>query len=570
MAFHQSMLRRALCCCSLLLGGCRAAPERFLRSFTTSLPSAPEVKITCGEVRGTWENGVAAFRGIPYGAAPIGTRRWKPAEAPVCWAPSILNATADGNICYQGGERSHENEDCLNLNVFAPSQHFVGREAHLPVFVWIYGGSNVVGSVDFYGEIENIVRKKDHVLVAMNYRLNIFGYLALPELSAVDPRGVSGNYGITDQQLALKWVRQNIKEFGGDPERITLIGQSSGGSNILAHLTSESSRGLFHRAIILSGSTNLTMTRQDKEAQDQKLILPRLSCHEHPDILSCLYNMSTAELFSAMPASYSYFRAFFDYPVNLHGLSAEVSTLLYVDGVTVGRPLHEALLSGFNDVPLLISGMQAELDLYPIASIANLTENELRSFYFSKFSSAYGPEVSQNIFDFYKGFREPQQAYAVYALDADTAVSCGNRAVALSAQHGFKSPVYLALVEGSPTHPFCAGQQSGGGCSRFPFHSWDFAAAAGIWNRINGMDANYLPSGEDVNFGNRLLSAWSDFATNGTLHYDSWRPIQDTVKGHLYTAVVKKSQILPVHDHKSDVCEFWESVGVAQQWYWIN
>merc|ERR1712176_160845 len=101
-------------------------------------------------------------------------------------------------------------EDCLNLNVFAPASFQLAHKGSLPVFVWIHGGSNMEGSVAFYGAIDNIVRRTDHVLVAMNYRLNIFGYLSLPELSAVDPRGVSGNYGITDQQLALHWVQENI------------------------------------------------------------------------------------------------------------------------------------------------------------------------------------------------------------------------------------------------------------------------------------------------------------------------------------------------------------------------
>ena len=121
-----------------------------------------------------------------------------------------------------------ESEDCLNLNVFAPE-----KARNLPVFVWIYGGSSVEGHVgwDFYGPLDNIVRRHPCIVVAMNYRLGVLGYLALRELSAVDPRKGSGNAGITDQQLAMRWVQENIYAFGGDPNRVTLIGQSSGGTS---------------------------------------------------------------------------------------------------------------------------------------------------------------------------------------------------------------------------------------------------------------------------------------------------------------------------------------------------
>ena len=223
--------------------------------------SGPEVQLRCGALHGTWSQGVAAFRGIRYGQAPLREQRFRPARAAACQAGDAME---DGNSCLQGGAGAKESEDCLNLNVFLPSKHLRGT-AKLPVIVWIYGGSNIMGSVEFYGPIENLVRQRDCVLVAMNYRLGIFGNLALRELAEVDPRGSSGNLGITDQQLALQWVQQNIAAFGGDPQHVTLLGQSSGGTNILAHLASESSRGLFHVAISLSGSPNITMDRQSKE-----------------------------------------------------------------------------------------------------------------------------------------------------------------------------------------------------------------------------------------------------------------------------------------------------------------
>ncbi|CAK0857900.1 unnamed protein product, partial [Prorocentrum cordatum] len=204
------------------------------------------------QAEGVWELGgaVAAFRGVPYGAPPTGQRRWQPPAPAECWpAGRALDAAADGPSCYQGGEGGRESEDCLYLNVFAPPQSLSGRRAAaLPVLVFIHGGCNTVGSVSSYGPIENIVAGGELILVAMNYRLNVFGFLALAELSAADPRGASGNYAILDQQLALRWVRDNIHAFGGDAGRVTVAGQSSGGTNVLALLASVGSRGLFHRA----------------------------------------------------------------------------------------------------------------------------------------------------------------------------------------------------------------------------------------------------------------------------------------------------------------------------------
>ncbi|CAE7686788.1 ACHE, partial [Symbiodinium microadriaticum] len=146
----------------------------------------------------------------------------------------------------------------------------------------------------------------------MNYRLGVLGYLALRELSAVDPRKGSGNAGITDQQLAMRWVQENIYAFGGDPNRVTLIGQSSGGTSILGHLASRSSRGLFHGAISLSASPNITMDRATKEAQDRALLLPHTPCAgmSESKLLDCLYTADAAELDGALPTSYSDFGPF--------------------------------------------------------------------------------------------------------------------------------------------------------------------------------------------------------------------------------------------------------------------
>eukprot|EP01127_Copromyxa_protea_P008471 TRINITY_DN1944_c0_g1_i2.p1 TRINITY_DN1944_c0_g1~~TRINITY_DN1944_c0_g1_i2.p1 ORF type:complete len:270 (+),score=39.58 TRINITY_DN1944_c0_g1_i2:59-868(+) len=241
---------RALLFCLLLLAGCS---------------SAIQVTTNCGVVEGITDSSLqlASFLSIPYGSPPV---RWMPPTPAQCWK-GVFNATEAGVACwnYDTVDTQQVNsEDCLHLNVhvrtqFIPAGSDTRNSSLKPVLFWIYGGSNIDGSKDSYPNLHNLALFKDFVVVAANYRLGPLGFLALPQLSSVDPRGVSGNYGILDIQLALRWVQQNIARFGGDSNRVTLLGQSSGGTNIFSLLASPASKGLFHAAISLSGSPNITM-----------------------------------------------------------------------------------------------------------------------------------------------------------------------------------------------------------------------------------------------------------------------------------------------------------------------
>ncbi|CAE7530758.1 ACHE [Symbiodinium sp. CCMP2456] len=371
-----------------------------------------------------------------------------------------------------------ESEDCLNLNVFAPE-----KAKNLPVFVWIYGGSSVEGHVgwDFYGPLDNIVRRHPCIVVAMNYRLGVLGYLALKELSAVDPRKGSGNAGITDQQLAMRWVQENIHAFGGDPNRVTLIGQSSGGTSIwvqvsiLGHLASRSSRGLFHGAISLSASPNITMDRAAKEAQDRALLLPHTPCAgmSESTLLECLY---TADF---------------------------------------GPFLHK------------------------------------------NFDKAYGAEAVEKIRMFYDKY-EPAQ-YGVFALDSDTGLACALRRFAMAAREGFRSPVYWSTVTSMPNSTVALMWD-------LPFHNWDFMAAVKNWDTFG-----YTPKESDVAFGERILGDWYQFLTQGNITDRGYAPVQATkASENVVGNDVGETKTSVRPNHKHDVCEFWESIGVDQRWWWIN
>lgn len=212
------------------------------------------VETSHGAVRGIDQDGMRQYLGIPYAAPPVGELRWRPPAEPPRWT-QVLDAVSFGEFCAQDSDRypgfGHcgGSEDCLYVNVFVP-QTARGDE-RLPVMVWIPAGGFIGGASNDY-DPGALVRDGNVVFVSFNYRVNLFGFFSHPAIDAEDH--AVGNYGIMDQQAALKWVACNIAAFGGDPDNVTIFGQSAGGGSVLAHLASPLSAGLFHKAVIQSAS----------------------------------------------------------------------------------------------------------------------------------------------------------------------------------------------------------------------------------------------------------------------------------------------------------------------------
>lgn len=215
----------------------------------------PTVALDSGAVSGRVEDGIAVFRGIPYAAPPIGRLRWAP-PAPVPAWTGVRAATAFGPVCPQpiepwaNGETGHQSEDCLSLSVWAPADAKPG--ARLPVLMWIHGGGYTAGAGSQSTYDGRALARLGAVIVTINYRLGVLGFLAHPALTA--ERGTSGDYGLLDQIAALRWIRANIARFGGDPATVTIAGESAGGGSVLLLATSPLAQGLFQRAIVESGA----------------------------------------------------------------------------------------------------------------------------------------------------------------------------------------------------------------------------------------------------------------------------------------------------------------------------
>lgn len=261
---------------------------------------APTVKCVNGQFVGAVEdNGVVSFKGIPYAKAPVGDLRWK-APLPAEPSDSTYQATEFGNAAIQNYSEteaaSHYNrsEDCLTLNVWTKDLNTKGK----PVMIWIHGGAYILGgTVDpLYNGKYLVADNPDIVLVTINYRVGLMGFIDFSHVPGGEAYPDAPYLGILDQQMAMRWVKDNIEAFGGDPENVTIFGESAGGGSVCCHLVAKGSEGLFNRAIAMSGALNLTFSQEDFDKYDQAEALLRLSGCKNMDELMQLSEARILEL----------------------------------------------------------------------------------------------------------------------------------------------------------------------------------------------------------------------------------------------------------------------------------
>jgi para-nitrobenzyl esterase len=295
-----------------------------------SAPTAPILRIAGGAVRGAAVSAVYQFLGLPYAAPPTGELRWRPPQRPREW-DGVRDATKFGPSCPQPGSLfappAPFSEDCLYLNVYTST---LRRDGDRPVLVWIHGGGFTEDGARNYDGSK--LAADGAVVVTINYRLGALGFLAHPALAS-RPGGPAGNYGLMDQQAALRWVKQNIRQFGGNPNDVTIAGQSAGGVSVLAQMVSRGSRGLFERAIVESGAFALTQQPLSQAEAFGETFAAKVGCANQT--ADCLRHVPVADLIN---------------PDNF--LSAAIPGV--IDGKVLTESIGTALADGrFARVPIL-------------------------------------------------------------------------------------------------------------------------------------------------------------------------------------------------------------------------
>ena len=392
-------------------------------SAAPGAPRRPVVATTDGPVRGVLSDGIDRYLGVPYAAAPAGDLRWRPPQPHGRWT-GVRDASAYGNHCPQVASPfgvASASEDCLFLNVFTPASggggdgddddddDGEGEDELLPVMVWIHGGALLLGESDDYDPVRLV--RQGAVVVTLNYRLGVFGFLAHPALTAESPDGKSsGNYGLMDQQAALRWVQRNIAHFRGDPRRVTIFGESAGGLSVHSHLASPLSTGLFHRAIVESGAYALSQPPLAAAEAQGTAVAAAAGCSDQT--ASCLRAAPVATLLAALTVP---------------------TVVPDVDGKVLTQTVQAAFASGsFNRVPVMEGSNHDEWRLFVALNVDLVTGPLAPAQYTGAIAATLvvPPLTAAFLGSFYPLTAYPSPDLALSALGTDAIFACNSRKAA--------------------------------------------------------------------------------------------------------------------------------------------
>jgi para-nitrobenzyl esterase len=491
----------------------------------------PVVGTANGPVRGLANGAVNEFLGIPYAAPPVGALRWQPPQPAARWS-GVRDATQFAPHCPQPATpfgQASMSEDCLFLNVFTPSHKWAG--SHFPVMVWIHGGALVTGESDDY--IPTKLVEDGVTVVTINYRLGALGFLAHPALA--DANGQSGDYGLMDQQAALRWVQRNIASFGGDPHNVTIFGESAGGLSTLSQVASPQARGLFQRAIVESGSYNLTQASLSSAETAGEAFAASAGCASQ-----------TAACLRSLPVS---------------AILANENTAGYTPNINsevLPQTLKTAFATGdFNRVPIINGTNRDEWRLF--VALSELEGNPVTaSNYQSMISSTLGvpPAVAAIIAAEYPLSAFPSPSVALGAVGTDAIFACPALAIDQSVSQFVPTFAYEFNDENAPQN-------------FLPPVSFPYGAAhASEIQYLMDLPTAAFPgtlSAQQQQLAAIMKGYWADFAKRGFPSFFG------TPFWPLFNNVTQKMQSLapPTPQIQTDFatthnCAFWTALEAAQ------
>ncbi|MCW8196004.1 carboxylesterase family protein [Proteobacteria bacterium 005FR1] len=442
----------------------------------------PAVRTPVGEITGVETDYGAAYLGVPFAQPPVGELRWKAPQA-VTELASPYAATQTGASCPQLPSpfgSSSVNEDCLYLNIYQPSEARLARFfGGLPVMVWFHGGAFTSGS----GAATDPARLAEEgvIVITVNYRLGALGFMAHPALTA--EAGASGNYGLMDQQAALHWVQNNIASFGGNPDRVTIFGESAGGLSVHAHLASPESAGLFDRAIIQSGAYLLEQPGLFEWEFLGLSIAAKAGCPDQS--LSCLRSLPVEQILANQDPG-------------------ALGWLPIVDGAVLPQSVLGALQSGdFNKVPVVEGTTADEYTLFTALLFELQGKPVTAANYVQSITEIGFPaEVAPIIAAQYPVANYPSASEALSALGTDFLFACNSlTSMRLLSEH---VPVY-GYEFADPNAPMTSLPPVS-----FPFGAAHTTEIQYLMDVQNGLPP--LLNAEQQTLAGHMVNYWSNFA----------------------------------------------------------
>eukprot|EP00762_Andalucia_godoyi_P003951 ANDGO_05739.mRNA.1 Crystal protein len=492
------------------------------------------VQTTAGPVRGTTGPGYVRWS-VPYGEPPVQGLRWRPPVARSSWAPSVFDGTQFLDGCprlFASGSVSGS-EDCLNLVIWAPTDY---AAKSYPVLWWVHGGGFTGGSakyLSYHGDFL-VNSTKGMVVVTVNYRLGVLGWLASPGL-------FEGNYGFMDQLLSLQWVQENIRNFGGDPTRVTIDGQSAGGISVGLHLVSPASRGLFHQAIIQSNPFAMRFRTGEENLGMNELLAIRLGCSTIRD-RSCLYNKTVDEVLVAQQKD-----LWLPDPLDFRDELPFQPTL---DGRLVpGQPLE--LLEGGQglDIPIIMGDVKNETLGWVYEDPVGLPK--ISWAFMLDLLTSNRSEV-QEILNIY-GATEDSRVVLSRA-SADFFFNCATRRALLALSRYNKAPLRWYAFLHSPQYdpenkaPQCSPFGLGGVC-----HGADLVY---VFHTLSEWNHHFTP--EEEVLSSTMMNLWADFVSGSDTLSFAWPLFSADTTDML---AFDTNGVFVLQNHQQMECQLWDQLG---------